>query len=70
VPPERLLVNFFYAHPVGHATEAFHYCPFVSHAFAIDHPLLERCPDSAARQAAIPPRWDWASIDGVHFAYA
>ena len=22
---ERLLVNFFYAHPVGHAIEALHY---------------------------------------------
>jgi hypothetical protein len=24
--PERILVNFFYAHPVGHAIEALHYC--------------------------------------------
>jgi hypothetical protein len=24
--PERVLVNFFYAHPVGHAVEALHYC--------------------------------------------
>jgi hypothetical protein len=24
--PERLLVNFFYAQPVGHAVEALHYC--------------------------------------------
>jgi hypothetical protein len=23
---ERLLVNFFYAQPVGHAVEALHYC--------------------------------------------
>jgi hypothetical protein len=23
--PDRLLVNFFYAHPVGHAIEALHY---------------------------------------------
>lgn len=23
---ERLLVNFFYAHPVGHVVEALHYC--------------------------------------------
>ena len=23
---ERILVNFFYAHPVGHAVEALHYC--------------------------------------------
>ena len=91
VPAERLLVNFFYAHPVGHAVEALHYClghhaadptrevsvalnaatavelagfcPFVSNAFAIDHPLLEPCPDSAARQAAIPARWDWVLHD-------
>jgi hypothetical protein len=25
MPPERLLVNFFYAQPVGHAVEALHY---------------------------------------------
>jgi hypothetical protein len=25
MPPERVLVNFFYAHPVGHAVEALHY---------------------------------------------
>ena len=23
---ERLLVNFFYSHAVGHAVEALHYC--------------------------------------------
>ena len=79
---ERLLVNFFYSHPVGHAVEALHYClghhladptrevsvalnaatavelagfcPFVSNAYAIEHPLLEPCLDSAARQAGIP----------------
>jgi hypothetical protein len=73
----RALVNFFYAHPVGHAVEALHYahghhvaapelelsvalnaatavelarfCPFVERAYAIDHPLLEPCADSAAR---------------------
>ena len=88
---ERLLVNFFYAPPVGHAVEALHYClghhlahpereisvvlnaasavelagfcPFVSEAFAVDHPLLEPCPDSAARQAAIPRRWAWVLDD-------
>jgi len=88
---ERLLVNFFYAPPVGHAVEALHYClghhladperevsvvlnsassvelacfcPFVSEAFAVEHPLLEPCPDSAARQAAIPRRWDWVLDD-------
>jgi hypothetical protein len=26
IAPERALVNFFYAHPVGHAVEALHYC--------------------------------------------
>ena len=88
---DRLLVNFFYAPPVGHAVEALHYClghhlahpereisvvlnaasavelagfcPFVSEAFAVDHPLLEPCPDSAERQAAIPRRWDWVLDD-------
>ena len=88
---ERLLVNFFYAPPVGHAVEALHYClghhlahpereisvvlnaasavelagfcPFVFEAFAVDHPLLEPCPDSAARQAALPRRWDWVLDD-------
>ena len=88
---DRLLVNFFYAPPIGHAVEALHYClghhladperaisvvlnaasavelagfcSFVSEAFAVDHPLLEPCPDSAARQAAIPRRWDWVLDD-------
>jgi hypothetical protein len=88
---ERVLVNFFYAHPVGHAIEALHYClghhaadpgreisvalnaatavelagfcPFVAHAYAIAHPLLEPCPDSAARQSAIPQQWDWILDD-------
>ena len=88
---ERLLVNFFYAPPVGHAVEALHYClghhladpsrevdvalnaatavelaafcPFVSRAYAVEHPLLEPCLDSAARQAGIPRRWDWVVDD-------
>jgi hypothetical protein len=74
--PERMLVNFFYAHPVGHAVEALYYClghhladptravavalnaatpivladfcPFVSETYAIDHPLLQPCADSAS----------------------
>jgi hypothetical protein len=86
-----VLVNFFYAHPVGHAVEALHYClghhvadpareisvalnaataveladfcPFVAHTYAIHHPLLEPCPDSAARQASIPADWDWVLDD-------
>ncbi len=90
-PRDRLLVNFFYAHPVGHAVEALHYClghhladpgrevsvvlnaasavelagfcPFVSHAYAVEHPLLEPCLDSAARQAGIPRRWEWVVDD-------
>src|ERR1700733_12987263 len=88
---ERLLVNFFYAPPVGHAIEALHYClghhladpehevsvvlnsasavelacfcPFVSEGFAVGHPVREPCPDSAARQASIPRRWDWVLDD-------
>ena len=90
-PRERLLVNFFYAHPVGHAIEALHYClghhladptrevsvalnaatavelarfcPFVAHAYAVEHPLMEPCLDSAARQAGIPRRWAWVLDD-------
>ncbi len=88
---ERVLVNFFYAPPVGHAIEALHYClghhvanpggeisvalnaasavelaglcPFVSHAYAIAHPLLDACADSATRQHAIPRDWDWVLDD-------
>ena len=87
----RALVNFFYAHPVGHAVEALHYahghhvaapelelsvalnaatavelarfCPFVERAYAIDHPLLEPCPDSAVRLAELPREWDWIADD-------
>ncbi len=39
------------------------FCPFVSHAYAVEHPLLEPCLDSAARQARIPRRWDWVLDD-------
>ena len=88
---DRLLVNFFYAHPVGHAVEALHYClghhladparevsvalnaatavelagfcPFVSNAYAVEHPLLEPWLDSSARQAGIPRRWEWIVDD-------
>jgi hypothetical protein len=88
---EGLLVNFFYAPPVGHVVEALHYClghhladptrevavalnaaspvelagfcPFVSETYAVEHPLLEPCRDSAARQAGIPCRWDWIVDD-------
>lgn len=88
---ERVLVNFFYAPPVGHAVEALHYClghhaadatrevavalnsataveladfcPFVADTYAIEHPLLEPSPDSAARQAEIPREWDWVLDD-------
>jgi hypothetical protein len=90
MPAERVLVNFFYAHPVGHAValhyclghyaadptrevavalngatavELAGYCRFVSRVYAVDHPLLERCADSAARQALIPTQWDWVLDD-------
>lgn len=89
---ERMLVNFFYAPPVGHAVEALHYClghhaadptreiavalnaasaielaglcPFVTKAYAIEHPLLEPCASSAARLAVLPREWDWVLDDG------
>src|SRR3712207_1903425 len=35
--PERMLVNFFYAQPVGHAIEALHYC----HGHAVAQPGRE-----------------------------
>ncbi len=91
MPRERILVNFFYCHPVGHAVEALRYClgyhaadperevgvvlnaatavelvsfcPFVSHAFAVDHPLFDRCGDSSRRLSAVPPNWDWVLDD-------
>jgi hypothetical protein len=89
--PERLLVNFFYAQPVGHAIEALRYwlgyhvadpeleiavalnaatpvelagwCPFVSEAYAIEHPFVEPCAASASRLAALPREWDWIVED-------
>jgi hypothetical protein len=92
VTTERMLVNFFYAHPVGHAVEALHhclghhladptralavalnaatpvslagFCPFVCEAYAIDHPLLAPCEDSAARLSDLPREWDWVLGDG------
>ena len=36
MPTERLLVNFFYAHPVGHAVEALHYCLGRPHGRRVD----------------------------------
>jgi hypothetical protein len=87
-PVERLLVNFFYAHPVGHAIEALHYangyhvadpaleisvalnaatpvelasfCPFVSAAYAIQQPLLERGTPSLDH---LPRDWTWVVDD-------
>ena len=52
---ERILVNFFYAHPVGHAVEALHYClghhravPGASVSVALNastaHELASLCP--------------------------
>ena len=88
---ERLLVNFFYAHPVGHAIEALHYAnghhaadpalevavalnaatpvelagyvPSVGAAYAIRHPFLEPCPDSAPALAAVPRDWTYVADD-------
>jgi hypothetical protein len=88
---ERVLVNFFYAQPVGHAVEALHYClghhaanpdrqlavalnaasptelagfcDFMSAGYAIDHPFVQPCADSAARLAGLPPDWDWVFDD-------
>jgi hypothetical protein len=87
MPGERVLINFFYARPAGHAVEALHYClghhaadpereiavalnadtpvrlagycPFVSAAYAIEHPFVEPGTDSRARLAGVPRRWDW-----------
>ena len=84
---ERVLVNFFYAQPVGHAVEALHYahghhaadpsraisvalnaataveladlCPFVEHAYAIEHPFLE----AGATPLSFPREWDWVLDD-------
>jgi hypothetical protein len=85
---ERVLVNFFYAQPVGHAVEALHYahghhvadpsrrisvalnaatpveladlCPWLEHAYAIDHPFLE----AGERPLTLPRTWDWVLDDG------
>jgi hypothetical protein len=84
-----ILVNFFYAQPVGHAVEALHYahghyaadptgkisvalnaataveladlCPFVEHAYAIDHPFVE--PAAHEDLGALPREWDWVLDD-------
>ncbi|WP_051324105.1 hypothetical protein [Candidatus Solirubrobacter pratensis] len=84
----RLLLNFFYAQPVGHAVEALHYangyrlggagvsvalnaatpvelaglCPWLEHAYAIDHPFLEPASDPAAL-VHVPREWDWVVDD-------
>jgi hypothetical protein len=91
VTREGLLVNFFYAHPVGHAVEALHYCqghhaaaperavsvalnaasaheltgycPFIESTYAIEHPFVEPCVDSARALAKVPQRWDWVVED-------
>lgn len=89
--PNDLLVNFFYAHPVGHVIEALHYavghhaadpdrpvavalnaasptelagyCPAVSAVHAIEHPLLDRCPDSMRRISGVAGEWGWVCDD-------
>ena len=88
---DSLLVNFFYAHPVGHVIEALHYavghhaadpdrpvalalnaasptelagfCPAVSAAYPVEHPLLEACPDSPDRLGALAGEWGWVCDD-------
>jgi hypothetical protein len=83
----KVLVNFFYAQPVGHAVEALHYahghhvadpsrrisvalndatpvelarlCPFVEHAYAIDHPFVE----AGHKPLTLPRVWDWVLDD-------
>jgi hypothetical protein len=45
------------------ATELADLCPFVEHAYAIDHPFLEPCADSSARLASLPREWDWVLDD-------
>jgi hypothetical protein len=88
---ERLLVNFFYAYPVGHAVEALYrchgyhaadpsrevsvvlnaetpvrladFCPFVTAAYAVEHPFVDACPDSLSRLVGVPRRWDWVLDD-------
>ena len=45
------------------AVELARFCPFVERAYAIDHPLLEPCADSAARLAGLPREWDWIADD-------
>jgi hypothetical protein len=84
---QTVLVNFFYAQPVGHAVEALHYahghhtadpsreisvalnaatpteladlCPWIEHAYAIDHPFLEE----GTKPLTLPPTWDWILDD-------
>lgn len=42
-------------------------CPWVTRAYAVDHPLLERCADSPARLAHVPREWDWVLDDGRRY---
>ncbi|ONI71111.1 hypothetical protein ALI144C_52195 [Actinosynnema sp. ALI-1.44] len=41
------------------AVELADFCPFISAKYAVDHPLLESCADSAQRVAHLPRQWDW-----------
>ncbi len=45
------------------AVELARFCPFVERAYAVDHPLLQPCADSATRLAGIPREWDWVADD-------
>jgi hypothetical protein len=42
-------------------------CPFVTSAYAIDHPFVDRCADSDARLALLPPDWDWVVDDARRY---
>jgi hypothetical protein len=45
------------------AVELADFCPFVERAYAIDHPFVEPCADSAARLANLPRDWEWIADD-------
>src|SRR5690625_7135541 len=39
-------------------------CPWVTQAYGVDHPLLERCADSSERLAQVPREGDWVTDAG------
>jgi hypothetical protein len=46
------------------AQELARFCPFVESCYAIEHPFLEGCADSAPALAEVPQHWDWVVDDG------